>query len=315
VATTNGIAIRQAVFARASAVPPAGYQAWVTARQAALPTLNSAMLPALQVLIGREQLNPRGDDNEGPVKFMAELTISISVLRGLDDPLVLDGQADQDLANILDALFEDNTFTNPFLQDPQGFKWEGVARIDQQRGTVVTDSEATFYALSVLIVFHYAITFNPPAPNWLEEVDITATVGGEGAAIGRFVVGVSEISGDQITPAIYQLGVINYSVIGPNSGAVGSPSATFILNLETGASFTGNQTIVISDGGDGGIFTPSIGAAGTGSIVVTPPETVGGPPATSFRFTYRPVVTGNITLTFANLNGWNNPAPIVYASH
>jgi hypothetical protein len=296
VATTNAIAIRQAVFARASAVPPAGYEAWVTSRQAALPTLNSAMLPALQVLIGREQLNPMGDDNTGPIKFLAELTISVSVLRGVDDPLVLDGQADSDLANILDALFEDNTFTDPFLQ--QGYVWEGVARIDQQRGAVVADSEATFYALSVLIVFHYPIQFSPPAPNWLEEADITAKIGDQ-----------------QFTPATYQLGVINYSVIGPNTGSVGSPSSIFILNLETGASFTGNQTIVISDGGAGGIFTPSVGGAGVGSIVVTPPETVGGPPSTSFRFTYRPVVTGNITLTFANLNGWNNPAPIVYGAH
>ena len=262
----------------------------------ALPTLNSAMLPALQVLIGREQLRSMGDDNTGPIKFLSELTISISVLRGVADPLVLDGQADQDLANILDALLEDNTFTNPFLQ--QGYVWEGVPSIDQQRGTVVTDTDVTFYALSALIVFHYPIQFSPPAPNWLEEADITAQIGDK-----------------QITPAIYEIGVINYSIIGPSSGSIGSPSSIFILNLETGASFTGNQTIVISDGGAGGTFTPSVGAPGIGSIVVTPPETVGGSPATSFRFTYTALGSGNVTFTFSNLNGWNDPAPIVYAAH
>ena len=191
---------------------------------------------------------------------------------------------------------QDNTFTNPFLQ--QGYVWEGVPSIDMPRGAVVTDTDVTFYALSVQIVFHYPIQFSPPAPNWLEEADITAKIGDQ-----------------QITPATYQLGIINYSVIGPSTGAVGMPSATFILNLETGASFTGNQAIVISDGGVGGTFTPSVGSPGIGSVVVAPPETVGGPPATSFRFTYTALAAGNVTLTFANLNGWNNPAPIVYAAH
>jgi hypothetical protein len=99
-----------------------------------------------------------------------------------------------------------------------------------------------------------------------------------------------------------------YSASGPPAGLLSVTSTAFTVTLSTGT-FSGTQTITIADGSQGGTLTPSVGAPGTSTVIVTP--TAG---TSSFTFTYKPVVLGAITLTFTNAQGWINPNPLTYIS-
>jgi hypothetical protein len=287
---TNATAIRHAVFLRASAVIPAGYSAWALAREVTYPTINTTDLPSIQVSLGTERHTPEGDANTGDIKFFSDPTVNIVILRGLDDPSVLDGQADMDLGAILDALFDDNTFTNPNLQQPQGFVFEACSGIETRRGPV-QNLETYVLQLSISLTFEYRTQYSPPAPNWLEQVEISTEIGNSGP----------------IHMAELNMGEIHYSVTGPTSGSVGVASGTFTLALERGATFTGDQSIIISDSGAGGAFTPSIGSPGVGSVVVTPINL-----ATGFSFTYGAAAPGPVTIAFADKQNWVDPPAISF---
>ena len=98
----------------------------------------------------------------------------MSVLRGLTDPTVLDGQADQDIDNILDALLQDTTFTSPPTNSP--FYFEGIARIENSR-RALKDGEGYLLELVLKITFSVHIDFEPIVSNWLEEVKVTTNMG------------------------------------------------------------------------------------------------------------------------------------------
>lgn len=99
----------------------------------------------------------------------------------------------------------------------------------------------------------------------------------------------------------------SFTVSGPSSGASGSPSTNFTVALRNGAMF--QDAVTISDGGAGGVFTPSVGSPGTGTVTVTATG------LTSFTFTYTPAGTGVITLTFSGLaDCWTAPTPLSYTS-
>jgi hypothetical protein len=97
------------------------------------------------------------------------------------------------------------------------------------------------------------------------------------------------------------------AVSGPGSGTVSVASTNFTVTL-TGTTFSGTQTVTISDGGAGGTITPSVGSSGTSSVTVTPLS------GTSFTFTYNAASTGNKTLTITNAQGWTNPSAKTYYS-
>jgi hypothetical protein len=102
----------------------------------------------------------------------------------------------------------------------------------------------------------------------------------------------------------------SYSVTGPSTGALNRASATFTVTLATGATFNGFQTITISDGGQNGIFTPSVGAAAASSLIVTP---IAG--TNSFTFTYTPATTGAAQLSFTDGQpGWTDPTALSFVA-
>ncbi len=101
----------------------------------------------------------------------------------------------------------------------------------------------------------------------------------------------------------------SYTSLGPSSGVVSQASTVFTVTLGNSAPFLGDQTITISDGGNGGTFTPSVGSPGSSSVIVTPAAA-----ATSFTFTYTPASMGTKTLTFTNgQSGWSNPNNVSYS--
>ena len=102
-----------------------------------------------------------------------------------------------------------------------------------------------------------------------------------------------------------------YTATGPSAGVAGTPSSNFTITLQGGAKFTGAQTITISDGGQGGTLTPSVGAPGVSSVTVTPLAA-----STSFTFTYTAVRNGSFTLAFSNGNGvgFTDPASLPFTA-
>ena len=287
---SNAAALRDAVFVRARAVKPQGFPDWVVARTVTVPTLASTFMPLLQVTIGTERMVRLGDENIGPMQFGCDLDVQVTVMRGMEDPIVLSGQADTDLTNILDALFTDNSFTNPELQ--VGFVWESVLKIDiAVRQNVESPIEMYAFIFTANVTFRYNQLFEPPAPHWLEEIGITAKLGPEGTTVAS---------------ALVEVGTLRYTVEGPTTAVHGVPSGQFNLFLEPGASFTALQTIILSDGGAGGTFTPSFGAAGIGACAVQPQNN-----AVFFSFVYTPAASGTVTITFLNSQGWTDAAPVV----
>ena len=112
-------------------------------------------------------------------------------------------------------------------------------------------------------------------------------------------------------------GLINgssYTITNPGSlsGTAGTASGSFTVTLPGSATFTGDQTITLSDGGNGGTFTPSVGSAGVSPVTVTPTNGL-----TSFTFTYNPASAGTKTISFTHgqNNGqdvWVDPSSVSY---
>jgi hypothetical protein len=87
-----------------------------------------------------------------------------------------------------------------------------------------------------------------------------------------------------------------------NLNAASSPACTVTVP----GSFDGAHSITISDGGNGGTLTPSVGSSGVGTVTVTPAS------GSSFTFTYTPVLVGTKALTLSNMYGWTIPGPQLY---
>lgn len=85
---------------------------------------------------------------------------------------------------------------------------------------------------------------------------------------------------------------------GPTQGYVNQASTNFTATLN--GSVSGTVTVTLSDGGQGGTFTPASLALSS----ATPSAT----------FTYTPVVTGNISVSITNNGALGNPAALTYLS-
>lgn len=99
-----------------------------------------------------------------------------------------------------------------------------------------------------------------------------------------------------------------YTFSGPSTGIAGTPSSNFTITF-TGGSVSGAQAITLSDGANGGLFTPSVGSPGTNSITVTPSQGTA-----SFTFTYTPASAGVKTITPSNPQNWLEASAIAYTA-
>ncbi len=111
----------------------------------------------------------------------------------------------------------------------------------------------------------------------------------------------------------------SYTLSGPSTGTVGSPSTNFTVTLQGGAQFVldsdsvGRQTITCADGSQGGTFTPSVGSPGTSTVDIT--QTTGS----TFTFTYNAASTGAKTISctpkaVSGTQGWVAPANLTYTA-
>ena len=83
---------------------------FVKVRKVAQRQLQPEETPAITIVRGEETMNHDGDPNVGEPRFMHDATFHISIMRGFDDPLVLDGRSDDDLDLILQTLLTDQSF-------------------------------------------------------------------------------------------------------------------------------------------------------------------------------------------------------------
>ena len=178
---SNSTAIRDAIFARLAPLVPTGFSKWGLARVVSAPTVNATMLPALQIVLLKETYTPDGDENVGPPRFIVDATIGISVMRGMTDPAVLDGQADNDMRRFLDTLLHDGTFVNsdsatdsddvPSSGDPV-FWFESIPRIESDRRMVQQQAEGYMLELVLRITFRSREFWDALAPNMLDTVRV-----------------------------------------------------------------------------------------------------------------------------------------------
>jgi hypothetical protein len=101
-----------------------------------------------------------------------------------------------------------------------------------------------------------------------------------------------------ITPGSAPPAPTTYTLSGPTSGLIATPSTNFTVALPGGLTLPGPLTVTPTDGGGGGTFTPA-------SVVLT----TGTPSAT---FTYTPASTGSKTISTSNDGGLTDPAVIHY---
>jgi hypothetical protein len=91
--------------------------------------------------------------------------------------------------------------------------------------------------------------------------------------------------------------VTTYTLSGPSTGVVSSPSGAFTVTLGSG-SLSGSVTITPSDGGAGGSFSPaSVSLSGA---------------VRTATFTYTPIAAGTVTIATTNNGGLTDPAGISY---
>ena len=172
--SSNSTSIRDAIFARLSPLVPTGFAKWGLARVVSAPTVNATMLPALQVVLLKETYIPDGDDNVGPPRFIVDATIGISVMRGMTDPAVLDGQADNDMSSMLDRLLHDGTFINSDSGASGSTYWfESIPRIESDRRMVQAAAEGYMLELVLRITFRSREYWDALAPNDLTTVYVT----------------------------------------------------------------------------------------------------------------------------------------------
>lgn len=180
--TSRSTQIRDAIVDRLLAmVDVETRQPFTKVTKAQTPTLQPFDLPMAQCFVIAETLTPDGDSNAGEPNFVADATIAVSIIRGFEDPDVLDGRIDADI----DAV-EASLLTDPqFVRFGQGALFESVERI-QRRRLFHKEGETYFAELRTEITFRYAIAFDPIIPDAFAEAHITGKT--PGPAAGHVVI-------------------------------------------------------------------------------------------------------------------------------
>lgn len=113
-------------------------------------------------------------------------------------------------------------------------------------------------------------------------------------------VGYAKIANREIPITAGYINGASFSVGGPASGKIGVASSNFTITAAAGSTFNGDA-ITLSDGGNGGTFTPNLTALTLG--------------ATSVTFTYTPAISGTISISYSGLSScWTAPTANSYNS-
>jgi hypothetical protein len=182
--STAATRIRNAIFERV--LPLTTTADFKTVRIMPVMMLQPDNLPALTVSLLGERMTPYGDDNEGEPRFNSEVTIGISIVRGMVTPAELDAQTDADVDQIEQLLLRDTTFVR-FGVDPRYSVgddrrepfFEAVSGITRRR-TYPQSGEAYFVEVRLEMSFRVAVDYEPLLPDELKTIALSARPLGTG---------------------------------------------------------------------------------------------------------------------------------------
>lgn len=173
------IALRNAIYARLAPLHP-----YVTLRKVAMPQVQSGSLPALSVFVASGDAVSDGEGNVGNIRLAWTDTIGISVIRGFEDPLVLEGVIDAECEEFLETLLGDPDFTNV----GRNRLFDSIVSV-KKRWLFPQDGETYFAELRLEIAFLNYAGYSPRLNTPLTRVDVTAEIGDSSFKIpSRFAV-------------------------------------------------------------------------------------------------------------------------------
>jgi hypothetical protein len=158
--------IRDAMFSRIEPITP-----WKSTRKTPFPTLQPDQVPALGVFLLRETMQPDGDANVGPPRYIVDAVISVAVVDLASKPTVLEGSVDALVDAILNTLLTDGTFID--------LRWtDGSPIIDsiptiQRTYQFPQIGESYYLECRLQMTVRFMCFFEPVAPNMLTAVDVT----------------------------------------------------------------------------------------------------------------------------------------------
>lgn len=173
--STAAIKLRDAICQRL-----VGLSGYKTLTKVYVPQLQPDQLPAISCHIVQSTSQADGDGNAGALEFVTSVVIAISITRGFEDPIFLDGRVDSDLYNIADSLFTDPSFVKFGDTDSDGDGdddddplFESVEQITSRR--LFPQTGETYFAEARLeITFKVREGYEPVIPDDYLGMDITA---------------------------------------------------------------------------------------------------------------------------------------------
>ena len=165
--TTQATQIRDAIFQLLQTLP--GY---VRVRKVPMRQLQPEETPSLTVYSADEVLTADEDATASVPHFIHEATFNISVIRGFDDPLVLDGKSDDDMDVIQETLLRSPTLNSMF---------EGVLMIRRSHAWP-QQGDAYYVELRMEMTVQYRSSWDPVIPDDFLTATVTLAPGGDLAA-------------------------------------------------------------------------------------------------------------------------------------
>lgn len=164
---TQATEIRDAIYALLLPLP--GFK---TVRKVAQRQIQPEETPCLTVYRADEVLMADEDASAGPPHFVHEATYNISVIRGFDDPVVLDGQSDADMDLIQETLLRSATLIGMF---------EGISSIRRSHAWP-QQGDAYYIELRMEMTVQYRSSWDPIIPDDFLTASVTLAPGGDLAA-------------------------------------------------------------------------------------------------------------------------------------
>jgi hypothetical protein len=138
-------------------------------QKAPVPQRQPSELPACAVFRLSETMSADGDANAGHPQFMSEIVIAVSIVRGFDDPEVLEGQAEVDADAVEKLLLCDQVFTRTGAD----CLFEALTQVTRRNYFPAKDGETYFVELRLEFTFQRAVDFEPTFDTPFNEVRMT----------------------------------------------------------------------------------------------------------------------------------------------
>jgi hypothetical protein len=167
--TSAAIRLREAVIERLSLASV--FEPFGKIRRTIMPQAQPDDMPLLSVFImGERSIR----DGEGYPQFETTITIACSVVRGFDDPAVLDGIIDEDVNLIENTLLTDPSF---IIKGPDAY-FESIESMTRRR-LYPQGGETYFSELRLEMEFLTRVDFRPVVPDDYRKTVVTTRPIGE----------------------------------------------------------------------------------------------------------------------------------------